>query len=320
MSLKALLISVLLLSTGSIIHGHPLVSPRDNAQQPEVFPFTGVNPSDQHMIHSPNGYHTSAAAIAMVISAEQSKGTPETILIPYGHLNMPSSPTNLFVPPASTLTFHTIVSHSPTPSLRTPEDTPEIYPALQSDRSQHNVLILAIIISTILGLLVVSTIGKYTFEYLWQAQRKFRISQESWGHKDKVVVPLDPEVAAPNKDALTEEQSLRNFSFPSRPGCKVARIQNPNDVPSELSTGNRFSTFIAPAAFRQSYLGRDSITTQDTTSTMSYLFMIPPNSQGDHLRTRSVPVTIGSMSTVKPARWSGTSRGSTTHPELTNTF
>jgi len=251
------------------------------------------------MIHSPDGLRTSTTAIAMAIAAEQSKGAPETILIPYEHLNT----TPLFVPPASTLTSHTFLSHSPTPSLRSPENTPEIYPALQSNRSQHNVLILAIIVSTILSLLVVSTVGKYTFEYLRQVQRKFRVPQESWGHtKDKVVVPLTPEVAAPNKDAEAEEQSLRNFSFPYRPGCKVMRIQNPNDVPSELSTGNRFSTLITPTAFRQSYLGHDSITTQDTTSTMSYLFMIPPNTQGDHLRTKSVPVTIGSMSTVQPAR------------------
>ncbi|OJA14952.1 hypothetical protein AZE42_03709 [Rhizopogon vesiculosus] len=300
MSLKALLISVLLLA--SITYGRPLVSLRDGAQQPEVVPFTGVNSSDPRMAHGPDGLRPAAAAIAMIIASEQSKGqSAPAILIPYEYPNTtPPSPTHLFVSPT---TSNKVVPHTPMPSLRTPENPPAIVPAPQSNRSERNVLILAITVSTLLGLLVLFTISKYTLGCLRDAKRKFRFSQESWGHKEKVLPSISAEVAAPDTEA--EEQSLRTFSFPSRPSRKVVRIQDPNEVPSEPSIDNRFSTLIAATAFRQSHPDHDSITTQDTTSTMPYLFKVHPDTQGDHLRTRSAPVITddSSMSTVRPANF-----------------
>lgn len=288
--------SVLLLA--SIIHSRPMVSPRDDVQQPEVIPFTGVNPTDPRLAHGPDGLRPAAAAIAMIIASEESKGqAPGTILVPY---EPNTTLTHLFMPATSTLT-----SHSAAPSLRTSESIPDVNPAPQSNRSEHDVLTIAIIVSAFLGFLVAFTVGRYIFEYLRRAKRKLRFSQQSWGHKKDSLIA--PKVLAPDTDA--EEQSLRTFSFPYPPGRKVVRVQDPNKVPSEPSTHNRFSSLIASTAFRQSYPDHDSVTTQDTTSTLPYMSMpylnkTPFNTQGDHLRSRSTPVFIddSSMSTVMPSK------------------
>ncbi|KAG1752042.1 hypothetical protein EDB19DRAFT_1084754 [Suillus lakei] len=290
MSLRAILLSFLLLV--SIAHSSPIESPRDDAQQVETVPFTGVNPTDPHMEHDPDGLRPASAAMAMIIGAAQSQGhdAPGTILAPYEQPHTtPAAPTPLFISPAST---H--ATASPTPSLRASESTPGISPAPQSNTSQRNVLVLAIVVSTVLGLLVFVTVGKFTLEYLRKAKRKLRLSQESWGHRER---PFPPE--APMPDTETEGQSLKTFSFPSQPASKVVHLYDPNEAPSKPNMRTRFSNLIAYSTFR--HRDHDSVTTQDTASSMPYLLDVPSHS--DHSRTRSTPIiTHDSMSTVKHAR------------------
>ncbi|KAG1743694.1 uncharacterized protein EDB91DRAFT_1335783 [Suillus paluster] len=292
---RTLLLSLLLLT--SITHSRPIKLPRDNVQQPETLPFTGVDPTDPRVSHDPDGLRPASAAMAMIIGQSQGHDAPGTILNPYEHPHTtPATPTPLFVSPASTVTAH--APASPTPSLRASGNTPGINPAPQSSKSQRNVLVLAIVVSTVLGLFVVFTIGKYTLEYLRKAKRKLRLSQESWGHKEKPFSSITPEVPVPDTDA--EGQSLKTFSFPGRPARKLVRLYDPNEAPSKPSMRTRFSNLIASTAFR--HRDHDSITTQDTTSSTPYLLNVPGHS--DHSRTRSAPIITHheSMSTVKPAR------------------
>jgi hypothetical protein len=291
MSPRALLISVLLFA--SITRGRPLVSPRDDGQQRQVVPFTGINSSDPRTAHSPGSLRPAMAAIAMIIAAEQPEGQDAlgTILIPYEHPNI--------TPTASTLSFYRVARRSPTPILRTSENTPDVTPVTQSNHSQ--LLVFVITASTVLGLFLVFTVGKYALGYLRKEKLKScRFSQESLVQKETVLTPISPRVAMPDADA--EAQSLKAFSFPCRPSYKVVRPQDSDEVPSEPSDGNRFSTPIASAAFRKSYLDYDSITTQDAISTIPYLSKVPPHARRDHLRTRSAPVVTDDSSIARPTQ------------------
>ncbi|KAG0700793.1 hypothetical protein DFH29DRAFT_1054050 [Suillus ampliporus] len=290
MSPRTLLLSFLLIT--SIAHGSPIESPRDEVQQPEALPFTGADPADPRMTHDPDGLRPASAAMAMIIgAAAQSQGhdAPGTILNPYEHPHTtPPTPTPF------TVTAH--APASPTPSLRASEG---ISPATQSSSSQRNVLVLAIVVSTVLGLLVIVTIGKFTLEYLRKAKRKLRLSQESWGHKEKPFRSITPEVPVPDTDV--ESQSLKTFSFPGGPVRKVVRIYDPNEAaPSKSTMRTRFSNLIASTAFR--HRDHDSVTTQDTASSAPYLLNVPGHS--DHSRTRSAPIITHDefMYSVKPAR------------------
>ncbi|KAG2073834.1 hypothetical protein BDR04DRAFT_1151633 [Suillus decipiens] len=276
----------------SIAHGSPIESPRDDAQQVETVPFTGVNPTDPLLAHDPDGLRPASAAMAMIIGATQSKGhdAPGTILAPYEQPHTAfAAPTALFISPT------THVTASPTPSLHASEGTPGINPATQSNTSQRNVLVLAIVVSTVLGLLVFVTVGKYTLEYLRKAKRKLRLSQESWGHRER---PIPSEVPMPDTEA--EHQSLKTFSFPGQPAHKDVHPYDPDEASSKPIMRTRFSNLIAYSAFR--HRDHDSVTTQDTASSTPYLLNVPGHS--DHSRTRSAPViTRGdSMATLKPAR------------------
>ncbi|KAG1861102.1 hypothetical protein DFJ58DRAFT_725796 [Suillus subalutaceus] len=289
-SLRIIFISFLLLI--SITHGSPIESPRDDAQQVETIPFTGVNPTDPRPAHGPDGLRPASAAMAMIIGAAQSKGhdAPGTILTPYEQSHTtPTAPTALFIPPATHATA------SPTPSFRASGSTPGISPATQSNTSQRNVLVLAIVVSTVLGLLVCVTVGKYTLEYLRKAKRRLRLSQESWGHRER---PFLPEVPVPDTEA--ERQSLKTFSFPGQPARKDVHLYDPNEASSKPTMRTRFSNLIAYTAFR--HRDHDSVTTQDTASSAPYLLNVPGHS--DHSRTRSAPIIThnDSMATVKPAR------------------
>ncbi|KAG2131010.1 hypothetical protein DEU56DRAFT_914549 [Suillus clintonianus] len=286
------ILSFLLLT--SIAHGRPIESPRDDAQQVETVPFIGVDPTDPRMAHGPDGLRPASAAMAMIIGAAQPQGhdAPGTLLAPYERPHTtPTAPTHLFFSPAST---H--VTASATPSLRASESTSGVNPAPQSNTSQRNVLVLAIVVSTVLGLLVSVTIGKYTLEYLQKAKRKLRLSQESWGHKERPFPVITPEVPVPDTD--TEHESLRTFSFPGPPSRK-GRLYDSNDT-SKPKIRTRFSNLIAYTAFR--HRDHDSVTTQDTASSTPYLLNVPGHS--DHSRTRSAPIITNhdSMSTVKPAK------------------
>ncbi|KAG1807448.1 uncharacterized protein BJ212DRAFT_1386764 [Suillus subaureus] len=274
MSFRIILISFLLLI--SIAHGSPIEPPRDSAQKVETVPFTGVNPTDPGLAHGPDGLRPASAAMAMIIGAAQSKGhdAPGTILTPYEQSSHHLS--------------------SPTPSLRSSGSTTGISPATQSNPSERNVLVLAIVVSTVLGLLVCVTVGKYTLEYLRKAKRKLRLSQESWGHRER---PFPPEV--PVSDTEVERQSLKTFSFPGQPARKD--VHDPNEASSKPTMRTRFSNLIAYTAFR--HRDHDSVTTQDTASSTPYLLNVPGHS--DHSRTRSTPIIThdDSMATMKPARF-----------------
>ncbi|KAG2339134.1 hypothetical protein BDR05DRAFT_1003673 [Suillus weaverae] len=267
-------------------HGGPIESPRDDAQQVETVPFIGVDP---RLAHDPDGLRPASAAMAMIIGAAQSQGhdAPGTILAPYEQRHtILTAATPLFFSPTTHATA------SPTPSLRASESSPGINPAPQSNTSQRNVLVLAIVVSTVLGLLVCVTIGKFTLEYLRKAKRKLRLSQESWGHRER---PFPPEATTE-----AERQSLKTFSFPGQPARKDIRLYDPNEASSKPTTRTRFSNLIAYTAFR--HRDHDSVTTQDTASSTPYLLNVPGHS--DHSRTRSAPIITqdDSMATVKPAR------------------
>ncbi|KAG2159224.1 uncharacterized protein EDB93DRAFT_273370 [Suillus bovinus] len=290
MSLRTIFIYVFLLI--SIAHGSPIESPRDDAQQVETVPFTGVNPTDPHLAHDPDGLRPASAAMAMIIGVAPSKGHdgPGSVLTPYEQPHITSAaPTALFVSSATHATA------SPTPSLHVPEGTPGITPAPQSNPSQRNVLVLAIAVSSVLALLVCVTTGKYTLEYLRKAKRKLRLSQESWGHRER---SFPSEVPAPDPEA--EHQSLKTFSFPGQPARKDVHLYDPSEPPSKPTMRTRFSNLIAYTAFR--HRDHDSVTTQDTASSAPYLLNVPGHS--DHSRTRSAPIITAndSMATVKPAR------------------
>ncbi|KAG2360678.1 hypothetical protein BDR07DRAFT_129488 [Suillus spraguei] len=262
-SLKIIFMSFILLI--SIAHGSPIESPRDDAQQVETVPFTGVNPTDPRLAHDPDGLRPASAAMAMIIGAAQSKGhdAPGTILTPYEQPHTAlAAPTALFISPTTHATA------SPTPSLHASEGTPGINPATQSNTSQRNVLVLAIVVSTVLGLLVCVTIGKYTLEYLRKAKRKLRLSQESWGHRER---PIPSEVPMPDTEA--EHQSLKTFSFPGQPARKDMRPYDPDEASSKPTMRTRFSNLIAYSAFR--HRDHDSVTTQDTASSTPYLLNVP---------------------------------------------
>jgi len=290
MSVRFTIISFLLLI--SIAHGSPIESPRDDAQQVETVPFTGVNPTDPHLAHGPDGLRPASAAMAMIIGAVQSKGNdaPGTILSPYEQPHTTHvAPTALFISHATHATA------SPTPSFRASGGTPGITPAPQSNPSQRNVLVLAIVVSAVLGLLVCITVGKYTLEYLRKAKRKLRLSQESWGHRER---PFLPEVPVPDTEA--ERQSLKTFSFPGQPARKDVHLYDPDEASSKPTMRTRFSNLIAYTAFR--HRDHDSVTTQDTASSTPYLLNVPGHS--DHSRTRSAPIMAhdDSVAAVRPAR------------------
>jgi len=283
----------------NLTYARPLVSPRlgEDVQQPQIIPFIGLNPTDPRMVYGLDGLRPAAAAMAMMIADGQSDRQEDsgTILTPYVQpITTRVTPTPLFV---SALTTHATTPLSTMPTFRTSDITP-----MRQSTSEPDALI---VVCSIIGLLVVITIGKFIFGYLQESKRKLRLSQQSWGHKKEPFTPADLDVtaAAPATDA--EGQSLRTFSFPSRPGGKATPPQEPSEVAPELTVDPRFSALISPTAFRQSYTDHDSITTRDTASTLPYLLRAPSNVQRDHLRSRSAPtITDDSVSTVKPARCS----------------
>lgn len=285
MSLRIVLVSFLLIISIAAAHGSPIESPRDDAQQVETVPFTGVDPTDPRLAHGPDGLRPADAAMAMIIGAVQ---TPGNILAPYEQPHTtPAAP--LFI------SHTTHATASPTPSLRASQSTPGISPAPQSNISQRNVLVLAIVVSTVLGLLVCVTIGKYTLEYLRKAKRKLRLSQESWGHRER---PFLPEATVLDTEA--ERRSLKTFSFPSQPAHKDEHQYDPDEASSKPTMRTRFSNLIAHTAFR--HRDHDSVSTQDTVFSTPYLLNVPSHS--DHSRTKSVPILThnDSMATVKPIR------------------
>ncbi|KAG2744838.1 hypothetical protein P692DRAFT_2098977 [Suillus brevipes Sb2] len=290
MSLRIIFTSFLLLISIAAAHGSPIESPRDDAQQVETVPFTGVDPVDPSLAHGPDGLRPADAAMAMIIGAVQPNGhdTPGNILAPY---EQPHT-----TPVAPLFISHTThATASPTPSLRASESAPGISPAPQSSISQRNVLVLAIVVSTVLGLLVCVTTGKYTLEYLRKAKRKLRLSQESWGHRER---PFPPEVPVPDTEA--ERQSLKTFSFPCQPAQQDMRLYDPDEASAKPTMRTRFSNLIAYTAFR--HRDHDSVSTQDTVFSTPYLLNVPTHS--DHSRTKSAPIIThdDSMATVKPVR------------------
>ncbi|KAG1859897.1 hypothetical protein C8R48DRAFT_834553 [Suillus tomentosus] len=285
MSLRTIFISFLLIS---IAHGSPIDLPRDDAQQVETVPFTGINPTDSPLAHGPDGLRPASAAMAMIIGAAQFKGNdaPATVPTPYEQHTTPTAPTALFLSPTT---------HATASPTHVSESSPDIKSAPQSNPSQRNVLVLAIVVSSVLALVVCVTIGKYTLEYLRKAKRKLRLSQESWGHRER---PFSPEVPVP--DTETEHQSLKTFSFPGQPARKDVRLYDPTEPSPKPTMRTRFSNLIAYTAFR--HRDHDSVTTQDSASSTPYLLNVPGHS--DHSRTRSAPTIThdDSTATVKPAK------------------
>ncbi|KAG1763105.1 hypothetical protein EDD22DRAFT_952585 [Suillus occidentalis] len=255
MSLRIALVSFLLIISIAVAHGSPIESPRDDAQQVETVPFTGVDPTDPSLAHDPDGLRPAEAAMAMIIGAVQSNGhdNPGNILAPYEQPHTtPAAP--LFI----SHTTHATASPTPTPRH-------------SQISSQRNVLVLAIVVSTVLGLLVCVTIGKYTLEYLRKAKRKLRLSQESWGHRER---PFLPEVTVPDTEA--ERRSLKTFSFPSQAAHKDVHLYDPDEESSRPTMRTRFSNLIAHTAFR--HRDHDSVSTQDTVFSTPYLLNVPSHS------------------------------------------